>query len=61
MKELFNRAKYVLNGEEGASNVEIIVWMSVVLVIATVLFLFKDAVTTFVNSVIAKVKGLKVA
>jgi len=61
MKELFNRAKYVLNGEEGASNVEIIVWMSVVLIIATVLFLFKDSVVGFVNKVIGKVDGLKVA
>jgi hypothetical protein len=59
MKELFNRAKYVLDGEEGASNVEIIVWMSVVLVIATVLFLFKDAVVTFINKVIGQIGKLK--
>ena len=61
MKELFNRAKYVLEGEEGASNVEIIVWMSVVLILATVLYLFKDSVWAFVQRVIGRVNGLDVA
>lgn len=59
MKELFNRAKYVLEGEEGASNVEIIVWISVVLVIATVLFLMRDAIVTFVKSATTNVKSFK--
>lgn len=61
MKELFNKAKYVLEGEDGASNLEIIGWMSVVLIILTVLYLFKDSVVGFVNKVIGKVDGLKVA
>lgn len=61
MKELFNRAKYVLEGEEGASNVEIIVWMSVVLILATVLYLFKDSVWGFIERVIGRVDGLDVA
>lgn len=50
-----NRAKYVLEGEDGASNIEIIVWISVVLVIATVLFLFRDSITKFINKAIKKV------
>lgn len=44
-----------LKSKKGASNIEIIVWISVVLVIATVLFLFRDAITTFVTNAIAKV------
>lgn len=61
MKNLFEKAKYVLDGEDGASNVEIIVWMSVVLIIATVLYLFKDSVVAFVKRVIGRVDGLGVA
>lgn len=61
MKNLFEKAKYVLDGEDGASNVEIIVWMSVVLIIATVLYLFKDSVVEFVKRVIGRVDGLGVA
>lgn len=49
MKSLINRAKYVLQGEDGASNIEIIVWISVVLVIATALFLFRDSITAFLG------------
>ena len=45
---LLNKAKYVMSGEEGASNVEIIVWISVVLVIATALFLFRNQITKFI-------------
>ena len=61
MKNLLNRVNYVLNGEEGASNVEIIVWFSVVFVIATVLFLFKDAVIGFINDIITRIGGLQSA
>ena len=61
MKKLMNKLNYVLNGEDGASNVEIIVWFSVVFVIATVLFLFKDAVITFINNIIGKISALKSA
>lgn len=60
MIELFNRAKYVLDGEDGASNLEIIVWMSVVLILATVLYLFKDSVWAFIEKVIGRVDGLEV-
>ena len=47
--KLKERVNYVLNGEEGASNVELIVWFSVVFLIATVLFFFRDAIKGFVN------------
>ena len=58
MKKLINRAKYVLNGEEGASNVEIIVWFSVVFVIATILFLFRDSVTSFITDIAGNIDNL---
>lgn len=58
MKNLLNRAKYVLNGEDGASNVEIIVWFSVVFVVATVLFLFRDAVNGFIGTITGRVSNL---
>lgn len=58
MKNLLNRAKYVLNCEDGASNVEIIVWFSVVFVVATILFLFRDSVTGFIQKVAGNVDGL---
>ena len=59
MKNLLNRANYVLNGEDGASNVEIIVWFSVVFVIATLLFLFRDSVTSFITKITGNVDGLE--
>lgn len=55
-----NRAKFALTGEDGASNVEIIVWISVVLVLATVLFLFRDAIWAFIEKAIDKINGLSV-
>ena len=61
MKNLLERAKFVTEGEKGASNVEIVVWISVVLVIATILFLFRDAIKGFLNRATAKVNGLNVA
>jgi hypothetical protein len=45
--------------KRGASNVEIIVWISVVLVIATILFLFRDAVISFINNAINNIKTFK--
>lgn len=60
MRNLCKRAKNTLKGEDGASNVEIIVWISVVLIIATVLFLFKDAVVTFIKNAIAEIGNFKV-
>ena len=58
MKNLMNRVSYVMDGEDGASNVEIVVWISVVLIIATVLYLFKDAIIGFLNRAINRVNGL---
>ena len=60
MKNLINRAKYVMSGEEGASNVEIIVWMSVCLIIATFLFAFRDKVTEFITKASTKVESFEV-
>lgn len=58
MKNVINRAHYVMTGEDGASNLEIIVWMSVVLVIAGFLFLFRNKVGEFLNSVSNKVGSM---
>lgn len=55
-----NRIKVALTGEDGASNLEIIVWMSVVLVIATLLFAFKDQIGKFLGRAGKSVDGLKV-
>lgn len=50
MRSLINRAKYVVGGEEGASNIEIIIWIVVVLVIAVALFAFRDKIFGFLNT-----------
>lgn len=60
MKQMLERAKYVCGGEEGASNVEIIIWISVVLVIATVLFVFRKSITDFLTKSSGEVDNLKV-
>lgn len=49
MKNVMNRAKMVCGGEEGASNIEIIVWIGVVLLIATALFAFREQVVGFLK------------
>ena len=54
------RVKTALTGEEGASNVEIIVWISVVLMIATVLFVFKNQIVGFITNAGSSVDSLKV-
>lgn len=56
---LVRKARVALKGEEGASNVEIIVWISVVLVIATVLFAFRGQITNFVTGAGKQVDSLK--
>lgn len=60
IKGLFNRAKYVVSGEEGASNVEIIVWISVVLVIASTLFTFRDKIIGFLQKAMNRVDSFEV-
>ena len=52
---MINNFKAMMSSNKGASNVEIIVWISVVLVIATVLFLFRDAIIGFINNAIAEI------
>lgn len=60
MKKITNSFKEVMSNEKGASNVEIIVWISVVLVIATVLFAFRDQITGFIERAGGTVDGLQV-
>jgi hypothetical protein len=60
MKNLVQRAKYVMTGEDGASNVELIVWFSVVLVIATALFVFRDQIIDFLTRAGTEVDNLDV-
>lgn len=60
MKSLKNRIFSLLRDERGASNVEIIVWISVVLVISTTLFLFKDAIVRFIQKAIGAVDSLEI-
>lgn len=57
---LFNRVKNALKGEDGASNMEIIVWFSVVLVIATALFAFRDQIAGFLGRAGDQVDSLEV-
>lgn len=38
MKNVINRVSYVMDSEDGASSAGIVVWISVVLIIATVLY-----------------------
>lgn len=58
MKNLINRMKHVVGGEEGASNIEIVVWIVVVLVIAVALFLFRDQISNFIGSATGSVGNM---
>lgn len=55
---IMNRAMAVCQGEDGASNLEFIVLASVTLVIASVLFLFRDQIMRFINSATSKVGNM---
>lgn len=59
MKNVMNRAKFVCGGEEGASNIEIVVWIGVVLVIATLLFAFKGQIANFLTGAGTEVNNLQ--
>lgn len=59
MKNLINRAKYVVTGEEG-SIVEWVVLISVVLVLSTVLFLFRDSIREFFERAMARINTFNV-
>lgn len=52
---LMERFNYVMSGEDGASNLEIIVWMAVVLVIAGFLFAFRSQITKFITGATGQV------
>lgn len=58
MKNVMNRAKFVCGGEEGASNIEIVVWIGVVLVIAGLLFKFQGQISKFLNGSGKSVGGM---
>lgn len=60
MKNTLRKINYVLSGEDGASNVEIVIWISVVLVIATILFAFRDSIGNFLKKATSSVNNLKV-
>mgnify|MGYP000955463851 FL=1 len=56
MKKYLNIAKGVFGDNKGVSySLEMIVGISVVLVIATVLFLFRDSITKFIKQATGKV------
>lgn len=50
MKQFIERAKHVTGGEEGMSNIELVVWIIVVLVIAIALFALRDNIRNFFNT-----------
>lgn len=58
MEKLINRAKHVVGGEEGMSNIELIVWIVVVLVIAVALFAFRDKISDFLGTSTGKVADM---
>ncbi|WCF11733.1 hypothetical protein NDS46_30785 (plasmid) [Paenibacillus thiaminolyticus] len=58
VRGLIDRARYVVNGEDGASNIEIIIWISVVLVIATALFVFRDKIADFLGSASGEIEKM---
>lgn len=64
LKKLSNKCKAKCKAffEEkvGASNVEIIIWVSVVLVIATALFFFRDEIISFLGRATGEVSELRV-
>ena len=43
--------------ERGTSNLEIVVWISVVLVIAVGLFLMRDNIAKFINNAATQITG----
>lgn len=43
--KLFNRAKYVMNGEDGAVSVEMVGWIAIICVILVAAFLLRDQIS----------------
>lgn len=58
MNKLVNRAKYVLTGEDGASNMEFIIITAVILTIAIALFMFGGKIRDFLTQAGAEVDSL---
>ncbi|AJD93463.1 hypothetical protein JMA_41460 (plasmid) [Jeotgalibacillus malaysiensis] len=58
MKNMMERAKFVCGGEEGASNVELIIWFSVVFILALALYAFGDDIQGFLSDSGDSVNGL---
>lgn len=58
IKNLVERSKYVCGGEEGASNIEIVIWIVVVLVIAVALFAFRDKIEGLLGTASGDVGGM---
>lgn len=51
--------KNLMTDQKGASNVEIVVWISVVLVIATLLFAFRDTIGGWISKATNTVNNFK--
>lgn len=65
LKNFIKRSNHVINGvdgkgEDAASNLEILVWMFVVLGIATFLWLFRDKVGELLGKVMDSMDSWKV-
>lgn len=58
LNNLKSRAKEVLSGKRGMTMVEIIVLISVILVIATALFLMRGVITDFIDDASNKLDTL---
>lgn len=58
LNNLKSRAKEVLSGKRGMTMVEIIVLISVILVIATALFLMRGVITDFIDGASNKLDTL---
>lgn len=60
LKTIQERANYVLKGEQGSLTTEQIVLISLALMLATLLFAFKDEIKGFLTNAGKTVNGLKV-
>lgn len=59
MSVIKDKFMQVFKSNKGASNVEIIVWVSVVLILATVLFAFGGTIGNWIKSAGNTVAGFK--
>lgn len=47
LKNMVSRTRYVLKGEEGDLNTQMVVLVTLALLVATILFVFKDKIGEF--------------